>query len=234
MEKVGFFVSSETTLSLLLPAISGSASGPSTFRIGCLRALQGVLCGTSAKSLSPHLSKLLACLSDRDLTQNESVPVVVEVVKCFRELGKKLSSDPTVLFQFFFSLVHLESFPGDSKVAGWSILQERVAEAVNDHAVYQGTSIDMLYAAHFDRGVEVLLGSFMSWNQYSYEPRVLKSLLYKSGDKVGDGFEKIMPIFAECAKPEKDFELRQRLVIMETADCCIVFWKFACICWNRK
>lgn len=182
----------------------------STFRIGCLRALQGVLCGSSSHALESHLSKILSCLSDRDLVQNESVPVMVELAKCFGEIGKKLSKDPSVLFQYFFVLVHLESFPGDAKVTGWTALQESVKRALNDHAVYMGVTFDALYLSHFNQGIQVLSESFTSWNQYSYEPRVLKTLLYKGGNKVGENLNKLIPVFAECAKLEKDYELRER------------------------
>lgn len=212
MEKVGFFVSPETTMSLLLPAISGGGQG--AFRTGCLRALQGVLRGSSADALRPHMSGILSSLSDRDLTLSESVPVIVEVAKCFGELGTKLSSDSQVLFQFFFSLVHLESFPGDPKVVGWSLLQDSVQKALNDHAVHQGTTIEALYAAHFDQAIHFLSESYTTWSQYSYEPRVLKSLLYKGGSKVGERFDRILPIFTECAKFEKDFELRESILKM--------------------
>jgi dynein assembly factor 5 len=209
MEKVGTFISPETTMSLILPALSGSGGSSSTFRIGCLRALQGVLRGSSSKSLESHLPKILSCLSDRDLVQNESVPVIVELAKCFGEIGKKLSNDPTVLFQYFFVLVHLESFPGDSKVTGWTGLMESVNTALIDHAFYLGVPLDSLYLTHFNQGIHVLSETFSNWNQYSYEPKVLKTLLYKGGKKVGENFDKLIPIFAECTKLEKDFELRE-------------------------
>lgn len=43
MNRIGYFVSPDTTLSLILPALLGGNVG--SFRLGCLRALQGVLAG---------------------------------------------------------------------------------------------------------------------------------------------------------------------------------------------
>ena len=84
---------------------------------------------------------------------------------------------------------------------------------MKDHAAHQGASIDALYALHFDQALQVLSESFRSWNQYSYEPRVFKSLLYNGSSKVGERFDRILDIFSECAKQEKDFELRERFVL---------------------
>jgi len=210
MEKVGNFVNLDSSLSLLLPAITGNIDGTSSFRIGCLRSLQGLLRGSSPIALEPHLDKIISSLSNKDLLQNESIPTIIELAKCFGEIGKKLTTDSSSLFQYFFTLVQLESFPGDPKVVGWKMLQDSVQSALHDHARYLETSLESLYVSHFDQGIRNVTENYSTWTQYSYEPRVLESFLFKSGKKPGESLASFVPVLVECAHPSKDFELRER------------------------
>lgn len=213
MEKIGEYVSPETTMTLILPALSSGGGGLSTFRLGCLRALQGILRGTSPAALEAYLPRLLECLSDRELLQNENIGVMVEVSKCLLYVGQKLPQNSSVLFQYFMILVQLESFPGHDKVAGWSELQQSVQLAFEEHAKYVKISVLDLYVGHLDQALELLTQTHATWNQYSPEPRVLQSLLYKSGNRFISKLYVIIPIMATCVSSDKDYGLRERLNI---------------------
>lgn len=210
MEKIGQFVKPETTLNLILPSLTTGGGGLSTFRIGCLRALQGVLKGTSSVDLSSHLHNLLATLSDRELVQNESLAVMEELAKCLLFVGQKLSPQSGSLFEFFYILVQLQSFPGDDKVVGWTSLQNTVNLALLEHSKCLGTSLENLYLQHLDQGLQNLSQSFTTWNQYSSEPRTFQTLLFKNSANFGEKLGTFLPIVTECTAAEKDFELRER------------------------
>ncbi|KAJ3359863.1 HEAT repeat-containing protein 2 [Kappamyces sp. JEL0680] len=212
MEKVGEFVSPETTLQLLMPALSSGGGGLSTFRIGCLRALQGILKGTPGPQLEPFLVRLLACLSEKDLLLNESIHVMTEVSNCLLQIGQKLTREEDVLFSYFTILVQLESIPGNEKTAGWSELQASVRQAFEEHAKYLGVSIDMIYSTHLDASLLLLAKTYPTWSQYSAEPRVLQTLLFKTGARFVEKMDVLLPIFVECVAKEKDHDLREKIL----------------------
>ena len=209
MKTIGEFVNPQTTLLLILPSIT--TNGLSNFRLGCLRALDGVLSGTSHELLAPHLDQLLNCLSDRDLIQNESIPVLAQIAHCLLSIATKIpSTDPKLGLQYFMICISLSSIPGNEKVSGWTLLQQTVQESLARHTAHLGMTISDLYKHHFDQALLILKESFNTWTQYSFEPRVLQNLLYNSGDKFMKRFDILLPILITCGSLEKAFELRER------------------------
>jgi hypothetical protein len=208
MESIGKFVNPQTTLMLILPAIT--TGGLSNFRLGCLRALNGILKGTSAELLSPHLKQLLDCFSERDLIQNENIEVLIQVAQCAITISTKIPPEPSLRLQYFMICVSIASFPGTNKILGWTELQQTIQNALSNHSLFLGININDLYTNHFDEALLVLGQSFSNWTQYSFEPRVLQNLLFNSGSKFMDRIDVLLPILVNCASIDKDFELRER------------------------
>lgn len=125
MVLMGFYVHPDTTISLLLPPLSPSSSSTS-FKLGCLRALQAVLKGSHESKLTNHVKELITTLSERDLIKNENIEVLLEVSKCVFETINKATMDPDSQFQLFYILLNLQSAHATEKVPGFVQLKTMV------------------------------------------------------------------------------------------------------------
>jgi dynein assembly factor 5 len=212
MEKIGEYIGPANTLSLILPSLVSGGGGLSTFRLGCLRALQGVIKGIPKDVLESQMPTLLDTLSEKELLQNENIQVMHEVAICLLHTGQKLSRDQDVIFPYFMILVQLESVPGNEKIVGWSALKQSVDTALTEHAKYLGVSVQDLYLTHLDGALRILSQSFEHWSQYSVEPRVLQTILFPTGAKFAAKLDALLPIFVANVAPEKDYELREKML----------------------
>jgi dynein assembly factor 5, axonemal len=215
MKKLGEFVTPDTCLSLMLPALKSGGGGLSTFRLGCLRALQGVLAGSSSALITPLLPNLIAELSDRELITSESMAVTVELSKCVCSIGDKLSTDRDVQFRYFYLAVQLKSIPGNEKLVGYTDLQKTVDEVFELLARNCASpTIEHLYRSFLSDAVATVAQTYEHWTQYSLESRALETLLKNSADGYITIFDKLIPLFNTNVTTEKDFELRERMLLL--------------------
>jgi dynein assembly factor 5, axonemal len=126
MERIGFYINPDTILMLILPNLSSGGPGISTFRLGCLRALRGVLLGTPTKKISSNLQAIFKCFSDAELIQNDNFLILLELSKCLLCLGCKLTDERAINFEYFYLLIQLKSVTGNDKMIGYKEMLETV------------------------------------------------------------------------------------------------------------
>ena len=130
-ESLGRFVNPSVYIDIVIPQIKSTTSAVQ-FRIGTLRVLAHMLHGSLlSKSLeSDQLKLLTGALADKDLLYNENVGILYEVANIMDvllqvEQGLILVCDGTS-YNIFSILASLESTDGDSKIAGYSQLKDKV------------------------------------------------------------------------------------------------------------
>ena len=217
-EAIGSFVDPDTPISLLLPQIAMGGGGATSFRLGCLRTLNGVLRGTKAALLAPQYPRLLDMLMDREIVQTENCNVLLEVSRITFQLVSKLEANTDeITFKLFFILVQLQSAQGNEKVPGFTDLQNEVMNAQQLLTSFiHVESTTGLYQHFFDATIDILSSNQPAWTKHSLERRLLDTVLLNSGIAVGSRLEKVLPIFSGCSNPNRDYEVREGAILLMT------------------
>ncbi|KAI8893080.1 armadillo-type protein [Globomyces pollinis-pini] len=212
MESIGFYVNPDTTLTIVLKSLVGEHSNTLTsYRIGCLKALEGLLLGCPKEKLENQLSELLKALSEKDLIQNDNYLILVEISKCLKNIVYKLSSNEQVKFDYFNLLVQLQSVPKSEKVLGYLELEKTTNETLSQLSQLWGLSIQQIYLHYFDQ----IINSFQSvpnWNQFSFEARIFENVVIQIQTSIIQKFHLILDIFIQSTLLDRDFELRYRML----------------------
>ncbi|KAJ3256957.1 HEAT repeat-containing protein 2 [Boothiomyces macroporosus] len=208
MNRIGYFVSPDTTLSLILPALLGGNVG--SFRLGCLRALQGVLAGSRKELLEPQMNYIIESLGDKDLVQNENFIVLLELSKCLVQLVEKIPLDQEITFKFFYLLVQIQSIPGNHKLVGFTDVKTTTESVMSAFASRKSLTLSELYSTYLVNILSTF--EFTKWNQYSMEPNIFETVLFKSVPNYADHLDVIVPIFVSCCELDKDIELRDKCI----------------------
>ncbi|KAJ3268168.1 HEAT repeat-containing protein 2 [Terramyces sp. JEL0728] len=208
MNRLGYFVAPDTTLSLILPALLGGNVG--SFRLGCLRALQGVLAGSKKELLAPQLSYILESLGDKDLVQNENFVVLLELSKCLVQLVEKLPTDSETTFKFFYLLVQIQSIPGNPKVVGYTDVKNTTEHTMTTFAARHSLNLAEMYNSQLATVISTF--NYQKWTQYSVEPNMLEIMLFKSVPNFAAHFDIILPILVSTCDLEKEIELRDKIM----------------------
>ncbi|KAJ3315566.1 HEAT repeat-containing protein 2 [Boothiomyces sp. JEL0838] len=208
MNRIGYFVSPDTTLSLILPALLGGNVG--SFRLGCLRALQGVLAGSRKELLEPQMNYIIESLGDKDLVQNENFIVLLELSKCLVQLVEKIPLEQEITFKFFYLLVQIQSIPGNHKLVGFTDVKTTTESVMNTFASRKSLTLSELYSTYLVNVLSTF--EITKWNQYSMEPNIFETVLFKSVPNYADHLDVIVPIFVSSCELDKDIELRDKCI----------------------
>eukprot|EP00842_Homolaphlyctis_polyrhiza_P006434 jgi/Hompol1/6792/HPOL_002333-RA len=234
---LGTYVDPDATLSHLLPQIAMGGGSSTSYRLGCMRTLHGLLLGADPDRLAPQLPRLIETLSDRDLIQNENILILHQISQCVNDITQKMSKfDAAVAFQIFMILAQLESVPISESVSGAVEMKELVCclsdgfnlqchrhyiDCLTDVYVQAKqsqtalanalgvASSSQLYSHFYDAAIAILAGSHTSWTKHSPERYTLETLVLNAGHTGGLRLDTVLPILYSCATSERDFEVRE-------------------------
>jgi dynein assembly factor 5 len=126
VEIIGFYVSPDTTLSLILPVLS-PVSNMVSFKLGSLRSLQALLRGSVVDKFYKHIDEVVQVLSEKELLQNENMHILLELSRCVYELIFKIENDGSnSLFELFLILVNLRGVAGGENIPSYSEMKSIV------------------------------------------------------------------------------------------------------------
>ncbi|KAJ3055054.1 HEAT repeat-containing protein 2 [Rhizophlyctis rosea] len=215
-EFTGTYVEPDIYLQLIAPQIRTGGGGSTQFRIGCLRVLAGLVRGASvANRIDRHVEALADLLNERELIENENVLLLNEVSGVTRGLVEGLGSTRRDAglwvegYKLFLILVKLAAVPGNDQIPGYANLRNNTTVALSALAAGYGLStVQDLYALHFDAVLNLLQQSHTSWTQHSPEKRMLETTLVESGRLVGQRLDGVVPIFSNLVGAEREPELK--------------------------
>ncbi|KAJ3177528.1 HEAT repeat-containing protein 2 [Irineochytrium annulatum] len=221
-EALGRYVNPEVYITVLLNHITANTES-TAFRLGCLRALSGLVSGTPPRVLEPYLLMILDGFSSGDLVGNESILVVLEVSHVTKILVQKVAAQQDVEaevhraagYRIFTIIVSLLSFKGNDKVAGWVEMIHNAKSSLESLATAVGSAgTSGLYSLYFDAFIEDLRRSCGTWVSSSPELRAFATVLLESDGFLGSRLEPVFQIFAQCCG--KDVEINLQKNALET------------------
>ncbi|TPX57998.1 hypothetical protein SpCBS45565_g08096 [Spizellomyces sp. 'palustris'] len=235
-ELLGRHVDTDVYLDIILPAIRTGGGGSTQFRLGCLRALAGLVRGTPMSRFSKaRLERVSDLVSEKELAQNENTELLAEVAGVVVELVKKVppvhvdtseaasTRSETVGvpnaeeigragYVIFLVLARLSGVSEDDKVPGVPVLRQKTEEALRILATAYGLfSVQDLYALHLDAVLAYLAAEQSQWTRYSPEPRLLDTILTQAGPLAGQRLEVTVPLLSGMAGIERDIEVRESM-----------------------
>jgi dynein assembly factor 5 len=214
-QQIGKFVSLDSCLALILPALKGGVEGVSVFRLGCLRTLQGLLSGSSADEINVRLEDLINSLGEAELVNNENSFVILEIAKCLRHIGEKLNETNIRHFGYYYLLLKLASIPGSDKIAGFSAMNLEVQQCLSTLAHRLGFSNQSeLHGLFLDETISTLNESHREWNEFSTEPVILCNALSGIGSPFVYKLSSLLPILSDAAESHRPFEVRKTYFLL--------------------
>ncbi|KAJ3331441.1 HEAT repeat-containing protein 2 [Blyttiomyces sp. JEL0837] len=225
-EMLGRFVNPDLYIDLLLSHASSNSSGTTAFRIGCLRTLHRLLYGTPPERLVERRVTIAQALADKELVGNENMLLLAEVATVAFVLSGKVAASAAGTggeigaapvggegYPLFVVLVSLSSVEGEDKIPGWTEVHAKTNEAFKLLSTAYGVpDSKQLFPMHFDMMLASLKESIPEWTKFSWELRVVDTLLTKAGSLVGERLLDVLPVFQVAADEKKDPEARIKVM----------------------
>lgn len=220
LESIGFYIHPDNSIPLLLPQLENSIIGAIAFKIGSLRALQGIINGSEESKVALQIPLIIESLTNVDLMQNESMLILKEVSSCVLSVLRKFNSrSVTDNYGLFMALVNLQSAPGNEKVPGFTELQINTGCSMTILASRFDQSV---YAVYMTSVLELFGKSVDTWTSHSVDPRVFETCVLNLGDNFGEFLKECIPIFRSLSKSSyPDLQIRLFSILLQifsTAD----------------
>ena len=227
-EVIGYFVSSDTWISLVTSAVIGSTGikiqspVPTSVHsmVATLRVFSHLLKGAKPSSIESHISEIAECLSTPDLVLSETHDVILQLVSCIHSFIDKTNKADCerISAQLFSCLLGISAKSILTTPLRYSVMDTQLALAARQDMLVEG-----LYRVHTGCLLQQIEPNAANWLvSTSHEFLVFISVLTHAGKHLGALLTLITNILVACMAPKKDsvikLEIFSVLVALLTSD----------------